>query len=756
MPFVASPWSRVHEIVEAYVCVDDGYSGTRLDRPGLDRLRDGAEAGAFEAVLILCPDRLARKYAYQMLILEEFERFGARAMFLEQPPSEDPHARLLVQIQGAIAEYERMKITERYRRGKLFRARQGEIIFWKVPYGYRRVPRRDGVPAHLEIAEPEAQVVRQIFAWHVDDRLSVRQIALRLTESAHPTATGRTRWGPSTVGRLLRNEAYIGTMYFNRHESLDGDAKTAGRRRRTKRRSRCRPVAEWVPLSVPPILSEELFRRSQALHVVNTRFSPRHLKSDHYLLRGVVRCRVCDLGSSCHRMRGRDGTFHHYYYCSGHDALRARAGIGRCPQRNLRADELDNLVWAEVRRHLETPALILDAYTQWRAEPAPRPDDVVAREVRELQKKLTELDREEHRLIDAYQAELIELDQLERRQRLLRQRREHLRASLEATHGEHTGALQRAELALSVERFTRSICGPLATLGFEDRQRLVRTVIDRVMVEEGHIDIHFAIPVPEPPTGGGPNQGRRVSTDLRLRSNGRDDLGVVDEAIDERDGTARVGEDGRPVGECQVCREDQAFPFVAPADDLEEQVGGARVVGQIAQLVEHQESALAVGVQAAGKAAGGLLAAEIEQQLGGGGEQDVMAGEHGLVGDVLGDHGFAEALGGDEHAVAAGGEEVEVERGLDGGPVDPRGPRPVKGVHGGDAAEAAAEQPALEAATGALLLLDVGEVLEELGRTPAAFRGEGDEVVQVLSGVVQAEELEGVRKRSHRATPRRR
>ena len=103
------------------------------------------------------------------------------------------------------------------------------------------------------------------------------------------------------------------------------------------------------------------------------------------------------------------------------------------------------------------------------------------------------------RLIDAYQAELIELDQLERRQRLLRQRREHLRASLEATHGEHTGALQRAELELSVERFTRSICGPLATLGFEDRQRLVRTVIDRVMVEEGHSDIHFAIPVPEPP-----------------------------------------------------------------------------------------------------------------------------------------------------------------------------------------------------------------------------------------------------------------
>jgi site-specific DNA recombinase len=263
-----------HEVVSAYVCVDDGHSGSRLDRPGLDQLRDGAEAGAFEAVLILCPDRLARKYAYQVLILEELERWHVRVIFLEAPPGDDPHARLLVQIQGAIAEYERMKITERYRRGKLFRARQGEVVSGQVPYGYRRIPRRDGVPAHLEIAEPEAQVVRQIFAWHVEERLSIRQITLRLTESAHPSATGRPHWGHSVVGRLLRKEAYIGTLYFNRHEVLDGEAPTAGRRRPPKHRTRRRPTSEWIPISIPPLISEDLFRRSQAIHPDNSRFSP--------------------------------------------------------------------------------------------------------------------------------------------------------------------------------------------------------------------------------------------------------------------------------------------------------------------------------------------------------------------------------------------------------------------------------------------------------------------------------------------------
>jgi len=511
-----------HTVVDAYICLDDGYSGARLDRPGRDRLRDGAAAGAFEAALVLCPDRLARKYAYQVLILAELERFGVRVVFLEQPPCDDPHARLLTQVQGAIAEYERMKIAERYRRGKLFRARQGEVIFWKVPYGYRRIPRRDGVPAHVEVAEAEAQVVREVFAWHVHERLSIRQIALRLTESPQLTATGRKRWGSSTVNRLLRNEAYIGTLYFNRHEAVEGDPATAARRRRTKSRTRCRPVADWIPLQVPPIVDAELFRRSQAIHPDTSRFSPRHLKSGHYLLRGLVRCRVCDLGMSCHRMRGRDGTFHHYYYCAGHDVLRARAALGRCPQRNLRADELDGLVWAEVRRHLESPALLMAGYARLRAEPTPRADDVLAHDVQGLQKQLAELDREAQRLLDAYQAGLIELEQLGRRHGLLRQRRAHVEGTLETLRGERVTARQQAQLHASLEAFVRDIRGALPTFSFAARQQLLRTVVDRVMVADGQLDVHFAIPLPDPPTEQRPEEDAPLSAPFRLRSHHRD------------------------------------------------------------------------------------------------------------------------------------------------------------------------------------------------------------------------------------------
>ena len=147
---------------------DDGHSGARLDRPGLDALRDAAQAGLIERVWCLSPDRLARvpaqQLAYQVIMLDELARHGVSVRFTDTPPlDDDPQARLLTQVQGVIAEYERAKIAERYRRGKLFRSRAGEVLAWRTPYGYRRHPRDAHSPARLVVFEPEAAIVRLIF-----------------------------------------------------------------------------------------------------------------------------------------------------------------------------------------------------------------------------------------------------------------------------------------------------------------------------------------------------------------------------------------------------------------------------------------------------------------------------------------------------------------------------------------------------------------------------------------------------------------
>ena len=398
-----------HELISEFI--DDGHSGARLDRPGLDALRDAAEAGLFDAVWCLSPDRLARVYAYQVLVLDELARFGVGVHFTDAPDFApgDPQATLLTQVQGVIAEYEKAKIAERYRRGKLFRARAGEITTWKTAYGYRRVARSAATgPAHLEIYEPEAAVVRRIFT----DRAAgttVREICRSLNADRVPSPTGKPTWAHSTLSRLLRNEAYVGRVYFNRTESVPD--RRPGRRSRQVPRDR----ADWIRIDCPRIVTDEVFEAAGRVAVDNTRWSPRRAEPGQWLLKGLVKCGACGVGTNCHKMRGRNGTWHRYYYCRNHDPLRAGGQDRRCPERNIRADALDEFVFDQIKQALLQPDLLLTGEHAV-ALTAPVPDDeLLAAELARLDRKVDAADAEKRRLVDLYQAGLIELAELQRR-----------------------------------------------------------------------------------------------------------------------------------------------------------------------------------------------------------------------------------------------------------------------------------------------------------------------------------------------------
>ena len=159
-------WAKTLELAvpEAWIVEDEGYSGATLERPGLERVRDLAATGDIQVVLVHSPDRLSRKYAYQVLLLEEFAREGVETRFLNAPASATAEDQLLVQFQGMIAEYERAQILERSRRGKRHRARAGEIsVLSGAPYGYRYIRKREEVPASYAVIEAEARVVRDVY-----------------------------------------------------------------------------------------------------------------------------------------------------------------------------------------------------------------------------------------------------------------------------------------------------------------------------------------------------------------------------------------------------------------------------------------------------------------------------------------------------------------------------------------------------------------------------------------------------------------
>jgi site-specific DNA recombinase len=200
-----------HELQPDHIFKDQGDSGSRLDRPGLDALRDAAQDAAFDLVAVLCPDQLARKYAYQVLLIDELRRAGCEVFFLQRPISEDPNDQLLLQIQGAIAEYERAVLGERFRRGKLQKARDGHYLAGKASYGYRYIPKQEGAPGYLVIDEAEAEVVRLIYRWLIEERMTVRQILKRLNFGPWFPRSGRHPWSPSVVHHILADPTYKGT-----------------------------------------------------------------------------------------------------------------------------------------------------------------------------------------------------------------------------------------------------------------------------------------------------------------------------------------------------------------------------------------------------------------------------------------------------------------------------------------------------------------------------------------------------------------
>jgi len=245
---------------------DDGHSGAKLNRPGLDSLRDHAGLAEFERVLITAPDRLTRNYVHQVLVIEELSRRGVQVEFLDRPMSNDPHDQLLLQIRGAVAEYERTLIADRMRRGRLTKYRAGKLIPWtRPPYGYQVDPEHPRDPDLLQLDEAEAAMVAQMFAWYLEPQTTLYSIAKRLSDLALPTPGGKTRWNVSTVRGILKNSAYIGCAYTNRFYPVPSKhRKSALLPVGPGESSASRPEEEWIAISVPAIVSQETFERVQA------------------------------------------------------------------------------------------------------------------------------------------------------------------------------------------------------------------------------------------------------------------------------------------------------------------------------------------------------------------------------------------------------------------------------------------------------------------------------------------------------------
>jgi site-specific DNA recombinase len=493
------------DVPPEWVFEDEGYSGATLVRPALERLRDLVCQVPVEVVLCHAPDRLARRYAYQALLIEELARAGTEVCFLNGPVGDRPEDALLVQFQGMIAEYEKAQIIERTRRGKAHRARAGVVnVLSGAPYGYRYVRKSDHAEARYEVCEPEASVVRELFRRYIQDGASIADLARWLTEQQLPTRTGKARWDRSTVWGMLRNPAYAGRAAFAKTMRTEQRARLTRPARLAGRSSSCNPVTcdrppeQWVQIAVPAIVSEEAFQLAARRLQDNQRFAARNTKVPS-LLQGLAACQAC--GYAYYRTSTRTATRRLYYYrCLGSDDYRYPGGR-RCANLPVRADYLDQVVWEHVTGLLADPTRIR-AELDRRLNQLQAANPTTATKAR-LQREQTRTATAISRLVEAYQEQLLSLAELRERMPALRAKEQTLAAQLDALEAELVDQATYLKLAETLEGFLARLRGKADTASVPERQRVLRLLVKEILIGPERVVIRHRIPVtsPEPAPG---------------------------------------------------------------------------------------------------------------------------------------------------------------------------------------------------------------------------------------------------------------
>lgn len=506
--------SHHYSVEEDLIFCDAGVSGSTLERPALDGLRDHAVNGMIDTVLILCPDRLARKHAHQLLLVEEFSRLGVDIVFINRPLSDSPEDQLLLQIQGIMAEYEREKMMERSRRGKLYKAQSGQVsVLSGAPYGYAYVSKTETQEARYEILEDEAQVVREIFREYVVGKKSIGAIARRLTEEGVKSRRDVGHWERSVVWAILRNPAYMGQAAFRKTRVVARNKATKQARDRnyypkhTHSSVRDRPSEEWITIPVPAIIPEAWFHRAEEQLQENKKLSPRNNKKYEYLLSGLIHCQRC--GYAIYGKPASNSKYkRRYYRCMGQDGCRWPKGR-ICDGHPVRVEVLDELVWQQIQRLLQEPELVLNEYAQRQKSKQKQRASLEEIAVKK-QKELREQQHQKERLLDLYQNGIVSLQEMEPRLQKIRKKMADIQQECDLLEREKAQQLKQFQVIEQFEVFKERLGLKLGELSFEQKKALVRLLVSEVILDskEATLIVKHTLPInpPQSPQSNG-NKG---------------------------------------------------------------------------------------------------------------------------------------------------------------------------------------------------------------------------------------------------------
>jgi site-specific DNA recombinase len=369
--------------------VDPGQSGASLERPGMDRVRDLVAGGGVYVVLAQDRDRFAREPAYLFYLREEFAEHQTALRALNDRGDGSPEGELTTGILDQIARYERLKIADRSRRGKLRKAREGKVVATKrTHFGFRYNASRDG----YEVDEETMAVVKRIFRMVGTEGVAIRGVKRIFEREGLPTPEGNKIWGQFFIREAIRDDAYrphswkeierlvakgqmaaevasrldpqkrYGIWWFNRRRTKTYQEAVSGPEgKRYKRRVKItpRPEQEWIAVPVPDSgVPREWVNLAREAIADNVKFSQNNNRPWE-LSGGIARCAECGWAMRAHTVgSGNSPKKNHYYACS---RARINYAYGTCSNRKShRADRLEPMVWEYVSGVMKDPEQLRD------------------------------------------------------------------------------------------------------------------------------------------------------------------------------------------------------------------------------------------------------------------------------------------------------------------------------------------------------------------------------------------------------------
>jgi site-specific DNA recombinase len=478
-----------YKIVKVYT--DEDWTGDVLQRPALDTLRQEAKSNLWDAVLIYDPDRLARRYSFQELVMDELKEAGKEVMFITVSAPKNSEEKILHGVRGLFAEYEREKIKERFRIGRIRKVKEGCLLNSKPLFGYTLIPTEKKVYRHYIINEEEAKIVRLIFNLSADG-FSIRKIIGRLHElGLKPRNSIRGVWSQSPISRLLRHRGYIGEAHYGSTYSVEPKNPTPQKYRKYKKTAKKkRPREEWYIIPIPPIIDVELFNRVQEQTKSNSVFCQRNSKRE-YLLSGKIYC-----GCGCKRFGETNNPRYinkTLYRCGS--KLISYPLRQTCEERKaISGNWIDNHVWEKVKELMTSPKLLQEQLNRWHSQKKEKIRRPVS-DVKELQKNITKLETEQDRYAQAYGEGLLTIQKFKEYTEAVKRKtlaiQDEIIKSQEASEKLNTAFFSKDAL----KQFTQKVQKIFNDPTFELKRAIILTVIEKAVATTKSIQVWGHIPI---------------------------------------------------------------------------------------------------------------------------------------------------------------------------------------------------------------------------------------------------------------------